>query len=72
MSNAEIDIKLNAKNSNGDSTLWLQVQDVNGENEYYFTLCGDYKGKKIQIDFDEITKTELEEMKIAIELILKS
>ena len=63
----EIDIKLKAKNSSGEQTLWL----ITDEGEYYFCLAGEYEGKEIQIDFEEMTISDLEDMKAAIELILE-
>ena len=62
----DLDIKLKAKNSSGDQVLWLSKQD----GWYNFTLCGDYNGERIQIDFDEMDKSKLEELKLQIELIL--
>jgi hypothetical protein len=64
----DISVKLRAKNSSGDQELFI-TQD--GES-FWFTLCGCYKGEKIQIDFDEMTKSELEEIHIAIGLLLES
>ncbi len=63
----DIDIKLKAKNSDGEQVLWL----VEDNNEYWFTLVGDYDKKPIQIDFDIVDRKFLEEMKTQIELILE-
>lgn len=64
----DLNIAFKAKNSSGEQELFLTQY---GE-EFYFTLCGDYNGQKIQIDFDEITKEKLTELKTMIELILEA
>ena len=61
-----IDINLRADNCNGKQTLYL----VEDEGEHWFVLTGEYKGAKIQIDFEELSRGELEDIKTAIELIL--
>lgn len=66
MNNETLDIKLTAKNSSGEQELWLSKQG----KEYSFTLCGVYNGEEIQIDFDEMSKDKLDEIKLQIELIL--
>ena len=72
MSYETIDIELVADNCNGKHRLHLttDVCTMTGEREYWFNLTGEYKGKPIQIDFEELTKSELEEIKTMIELIL--
>jgi len=62
----EIDIKLNAENSSGKQTLYLAAS---GE-EFFFTLTGEYEGKPIQIDFDPMTRKQLEDLSVAMQLIL--
>lgn len=62
----DLDISLKAKNSSGEQRLHLSEQD----GQYWFTLCGEYEGSPIQIDFDEMTRAELEEMREQIDIIL--
>lgn len=61
-----IDFVLKAKNSSGDQTLEL----VKDGDEFWFVLAGEYEGEKIQIDFDNLTRSELEDFGVAIQLIL--
>ena len=61
-----LSITLKAHNSSGEQTLYLAEQDEG----YNFTLCGNYNGDHIQIDFDLMTKKELEELKAQIDIIL--
>jgi hypothetical protein len=61
-----LDFKLNAKNSSGVQTLEL----VKDDGEFWFVLFGEYEGREIQIDFDELTRGDLEDMGAAIQLIL--
>ena len=63
-----IPIKITAKNSSGEHTLHL----TEDEGEFWFTLTGEHEGKAIQIDFEHSTRSELEEIQTAIELILQS
>ena len=65
---ADIDFELKAKNSSGEQTLHLT--SAKGEKEFWFTLCGEYEGKPIQIDFDIMARTDLEDLSVAIQLIL--
>ena len=65
---ADIDVKLKAKNSSGEQTLWLQEDD----GDYYFTLVGKYNGENIQIDFDTLSREKIEEIHLAIGLILET
>lgn len=62
----DIDVKLKAKNSSGEQTLWLQEDD----GDYYLTLVGKYNGENIQIDFDTLSREKIEEIHLAIGLIL--
>ena len=62
----EIDFKLTAKNSSGEQTLFL----VHEDDEYFFTLVGEHNGRTIQLDFDEMTRGQLEDLIVAIQLIL--
>ncbi|MFH1818176.1 MAG: hypothetical protein ABIK08_00595 [Pseudomonadota bacterium] len=64
----DIDVKLKAKNSSGEQTLWLQEDD----GDYYFTLVGKYNGENIQIDFDTLSREKIEEIHLAIGLILET
>ena len=73
MPNGDLNITLKAKNSSGEQKLWLAVQDINnGEVEYFWTLTGEYEGKKVQIDFDITTRAELEEIREMVDLILSA
>jgi hypothetical protein len=60
-------IILKAKNSSGEQGLCL----TKDKNEYWFTLCGVYNNEQIQIDFDSLPRSEIENLKTAIELILE-
>ena len=62
-----IAITLKANNSNGKHELHL----TKNKDQYWFTLTGNYKGQFIQIDFEESTRDELEDMKAMLELILE-
>ena len=62
----DIDIALKAKNSSGEQKLHL-TEDC---GEYSFTLLGDFNGDKIQIDFDCMRRSELEDMRAQIDIIL--
>lgn len=49
-------IKLRSISSNEDMNLYIQKGENDGEEEYYFTLCGRYKKEEdIQIDFEYFT-----------------
>ena len=63
----DIEIELKATGSNGEQTLHL----TEDRGEYWFTLCGQYKGNPIQIDFDNLDKADLLDIKAAVELILE-
>lgn len=62
----DLGITLKAKNSSGEQTLHLSEED----GGYWFTLCGEYRGSPIQIDFDEMARGELEELREQIDIIL--
>jgi len=62
----EIDFKLTAKNSSGEQELTL----VKDEGEFWFVLTGNHNGEPIQIDFDGMTRGDLENLSVAIQLIL--
>lgn len=64
----DIGFKLEAKNSSGEQTLTMSEHG----GEYWFTLHGKYKGELIQIDFDTLSKAEIEDIKIGLELLLGS
>ncbi len=66
-----IDVTLRASDSNGDQVLHLAVQDG---DEYFFTLTGRYEGRtpNIQIDFDMMNRSELEDLRDMMNLILES
>ena len=64
---SETRFSMYAKNSSGVQTMHLIKQE---HSEYYFTLVGDYEGKRIQIDFDVSSKANLLRMRQAIELAL--
>lgn len=63
---SDLEISLTASNSSGSQTLYFS--EVNGE--YYFTLCGTYKGTEIQIDFDSMNRTEAEEFRQQVNIIM--
>ena len=67
---SDIDISLYANNSSGWQKLVIS-RNPHETDEYYFTLTGRYRGETLQVYFDEIDKNKLEEIKIAIELILE-
>lgn len=64
----DIEIILKAKNSSGEQELSL----TRDGDEFWFTLCGRYNGEKIQIDFDEMTKDQLLEVRTMIDLIVEA
>ncbi len=53
--------------SDDDFTLYLS----HDKGEYFFTIFGRRKGKRIQFDFNVLTREELEDLKSAIELTLE-
>lgn len=64
----DIPISLKAKNDSGLQTLWL----TNHVGECWFILTGIHRGKDIQIDFDTMERSELEDLKAAMELTLEA
>lgn len=60
---SDISVKLMSKNSSGSHELHL----TSDNGEYWFTLTG----TKAQIDFEELTKSELIDIHAAIGLILE-
>ena len=65
----EMIFKLNANNSNGSHNLHMVYQDEKPHGIFFFTLTGQYKGEDIQIDFDELTVDEMDELIIAMQLV---
>ena len=64
----EIDFVLTAKNDCQDLKLTL----TEDKGEFWFTLWGTYRGEeRFQVDFNELKRIELEELKVALELILE-
>lgn len=63
----DIGFKLTAENSSGKQDLYMTEDG----GEFWFTLCGTYNGNPIQIDFDKMTRSEIEDIKIGIELLLE-
>lgn len=63
----ELDISLVANNSSGQQKLTL----TKSGNEFWFALIGHYKGSYVQIDFEELSRSELEDYKAMIDLILE-
>lgn len=50
---------LHAKNSSGHQMLFLDRQP---DGAFQLTLCGTYEGKEIQLDFDELSKDDLDDL----------
>lgn len=50
---------LRARNSSGHQILFLDRQS---DGTFQLTLCGTYEGKEIQVDFDELTKDDLDDL----------
>ena len=48
-------IKLNVANSSQEMEFFIQKGEIDGEEEYYFTLCGKYDDIDMQVDFDCLT-----------------
>lgn len=54
-------IELKAVNSSGKQILCIQNGEIEGQEEFYFTLCGEYRNEKdFQIDFDCLSRKEFE------------
>lgn len=64
----ELYVYLTADNSSGKQQLYL----TKNENGMWFTLCGNYRGDEIQIDFNDSSVEELEELKTMIEIMIES
>lgn len=64
----DIPIKLKASNQSGDQTLHL----TSDNGEVWFTLVGKYDGCKFQIDFDIMERSDLEDIKAALDLTLEA
>ena len=64
----DIDVTLKAKNSSGEQSLSLTYDN----GEFLFTLSGEYRGEYIQIDFEEVTKADLEDIRTQITLVLEA
>ena len=67
----DLGISLKANNSSGGQTLYLSSQQEDGNAGFWFTLCGEYKGEKIQIDFNEMSREELKEHRHQIDIMLE-
>lgn len=50
---------LRAKNSSGTQRLFFDKEE---NDEFSFTLVGEYKGEPIQIDFESMTGEEIEDL----------
>lgn len=50
---------LRARNSSGHQILFLDRQP---DGTFQLTLCGTYEDKEIQLDFDELTKEDLDDL----------
>jgi len=60
-------IKLKAKNSSGTQKLYFNFQD----DIVWATLWGEYQGKNIQIDFDDISKKKIKKMRKVLKKMIK-
>jgi len=67
----DISVNLSSDNvcENVKMSITRQVQD--GGEEFFFTLHGTKDGKRIQYDFNELKRSELEDISIAISLLLE-
>lgn len=63
----EIGVTLKAENSSGKQEFFLNRD----KGEYWFTLCGFFEGKRIQVDFDTMKKADLEDVRTMIDLFLE-
>ena len=55
-------LSLKAVNSGQNMDFFIQKGEVDGEEEYYFTLCGNYRGEEdMQVDFDCLTPDQFRE-----------
>lgn len=65
----EIDFVLTAKNDCEDMKLTLTKDN----GEFWFTLWGTYRGEeRFQVDFDELERSDLEDLRATLDLILES
>lgn len=63
-------MKLKAKNSSGEQTLYIEPFHDSYEDEVVITLAGEYEGEYIQIDFKAIPRKQFKEnLKTLIEAI---
>ena len=67
----EIGVKLNSTSNFENFEMFISKQVDSGKEEFYFTLFGWKDRKRLQFDFEELSREELEEIKLAIELILE-
>lgn len=65
---SDIEIVLKATNSSGKQMLHLTEEN----GHYSFTLVGNFNGSNIQIDFDTMARSDLEDMRTQIDIILSS
>ena len=67
----DISVTLKATSSFENFEMFIARQkEEKGEEEFYFTLFGWKDEKRLQFDFEELSRKELEEIKLGIELIL--
>ncbi len=65
-------IKLKATNSSGNQKFFFNFQeDETTPPNVWATLWGDYNGKEIQIDFDEISLKKLKKLKKVLGKMIK-
>ena len=66
----DLSVNLKAENSSGTQELIFQYYNYDsGDKFFYATLCGTHNHKPIQIDFDEMSKNEVDEMILTLQLI---
>lgn len=63
-----IEITLNAGNDSGEQELTFTKCD---DGRFWATLVGNYRGSSVQIDFDDMTRGEIEDMRAALDLLLE-
>lgn len=69
-SNMTFKMKLKAKNSSGEQTLYIEPFHEDLDEAVAITLHGEYEGEEIQIDFDEVPRKQFKEnLKTLIEAI---
>jgi len=64
-------IKLQATNSSGEQVMVIS-RDPDEPEEFFFTLYGVHEGKELQVDFNLMTRPELEEIKAAVDAMLEA